>query len=56
MRKGLARVAVQREEEHVVPVVEDRLGPVAVMEVDVEDGDTSRAAVEEGLGGRRRRC
>ena len=48
VRVGPHRVAVQRHERHVVALVEDLLGAVAVVVVDVEHGDP-RAA------GRRRR-
>ena len=45
------RVAVQVDHQHVRPLVEDFLRAVAVMVVDVEDGDPARALVAEPLRG-----
>ena len=49
--EGIARVAVQRDEDHVVAAVEDGLRAVAVVEIHVEDGHPPGPTVEEGLGG-----
>ena len=48
VRIVVGRIGVQRDEEHVVAVVEELLGPVPVMEIDVEDRD-ARADVGPGL-------
>ena len=45
------RVSVQGDEEHVRAVVEDRLGAVAVVVVEIEDGDPSGTAIQQMLGG-----
>ena len=45
---------MEADVEDVVAVPEDLLRPVAVMEVDVEDRDAGRAAVEDRLRGDRR--
>ncbi|CAI8721592.1 hypothetical protein EMIT0215P_110214 [Pseudomonas serboccidentalis] len=50
-RKLGFRVAVDRGEQHVAARVENRLGAVAVVIVDVEDRDLLVALVEERLGG-----
>src|SRR3546814_9967231 len=42
-------MGVDRGEEDVGTIVEDRLGAVAVVVVDIEDGDAPGAAVDEGL-------
>lgn len=44
-------MAVDRGEQHVAALVENRLGAVAVVIVDVEDRDLLVALIEEGLGG-----
>ena len=44
-------MAVQGGEQHVAAPVEDRLGAVAAVVVDVEDGDPRRPLVAERLGG-----
>lgn len=41
---------MDRGEQHVAALVEDVLGAVAVVVVDIEDGDFLAALVEEGLG------
>ena len=46
-----ARIAVDRGEQHIGAVVEDVLGAVAMVVVDVEDRHPPGAPVEEGLGG-----
>lgn len=51
MREAVARIAVYREEEHVVAVVEDLLGAVAVMEVDIKHRDPGTPDVQGALGG-----
>ncbi|MNL10451.1 hypothetical protein D3C87_1312500 [compost metagenome] len=45
------RVAMDRGEQHVAALVENRLGAVAVVVVDVEDRDLFVALIEERLGG-----
>src|SRR3546814_1057877 len=47
----LLRVAVDRGEEDIGAVIEYRLGAVAVVVVDIEDGDTPGTGVDEGLRG-----
>ena len=47
----LARVAVDGHEKHIVAGIEDVLGAVAVVEVDIEDRHPARAAIERALGG-----
>ena len=42
---------VDRREEHIAALVENRLGAVAVMVVDIEDRDLFVALIEEGLSG-----
>ncbi len=44
-------MAVDRGEQHVAALVENRLGAVAVVIVDVEDRDFLVAGIEEGLSG-----
>jgi len=44
---------VDRGEEYVVALIEDVLGAVAVVVVDIEDGHPGAALVKEGLGGNR---
>ena len=41
---------MDRGEQHIAALVEDVLGAVAVVVVDIEDGDFPAALVEEGLG------
>ena len=48
------RRAVQRDEQDVVALPEDLLGAVAVVVVDVDDGDAGAALVEQVLCGERR--
>nr|GEU28338.1 hypothetical protein [Tanacetum cinerariifolium] len=48
-----ARVGVDRDEQHVAAVVENALGAVAVVVVEVEDGHLAGAVVEQVLGGQR---
>jgi hypothetical protein len=52
-RELLARIAVQRQEQDVAAPVEDRLGAVAVMVVDIEDRDARGALVAQRLSGDR---
>jgi hypothetical protein len=52
-REFLARIAVQREEQDVGALVEDRLGAVAVVIVDIQDRDPGGALVAQPLGGDR---
>src|SRR3546814_7903583 len=47
----LLRVAVDRGEEDIGAVIEYRLGAIAVVVVDIEDGDTPGTGVDEGLRG-----
>ena len=42
---------MDRSEEHIVAAVEDVLGAIAVVVVDIEDGNLAPALVEECLGG-----
>ena len=49
VRVGPVRVAVERDVQHVGAVVEDLLGAVAVVVVDVEDRDAFGAGVPGGL-------
>ena len=42
---------MQRDGEDIAAIVEDLLRPVAMMVIDIQDGDTLGAAVAEGLGG-----
>ena len=42
---------MEREEEDVVAIVEDRLGAVAMVIVDIEDRNPRGTPVDEGLGG-----
>ena len=51
---GVFRLAVQRDEQHIVAPVEDVLGAVAVMKVDIEYGDPPGSLVEKHLRGDRR--
>ncbi|MNG19610.1 hypothetical protein D3C84_1037860 [compost metagenome] len=44
-------MAVDRREQHVAALVENRLGAVAVVVIHIEDGDLFMALVEKGLGG-----
>jgi len=46
-----ARVGVEAREKDVGPAVEEALRPVAVVVVDVEEGDARAAAEEQRLGG-----
>ena len=50
VRIDAGRVAMEADVEDVRPLPEDLLRAVAVMEVDVEDGDALRAAREDRLG------
>ncbi|CAI8985575.1 hypothetical protein EMIT0P74_80196 [Pseudomonas sp. IT-P74] len=45
------RMTVDRGEQHVAALIENRLGAVAVVVVDVEDRDLFVALIEERLGG-----
>ena len=55
IRVGEAGVAVDRDGQDVGPVEEDVLGAVAVMVVDVQDGDPPDL-LDRGIGRRSRRC
>jgi hypothetical protein len=49
--EGLAGVAIQREVQHILAFAEDILSAVAVVKVNVEDGDASRPVIPEPLRG-----
>ena len=44
-------IGVDRDEQHVAPRIEDVLRAVAMMIIDVEDGDAAPARRDRGLGG-----
>jgi hypothetical protein len=48
-RVFVARIGVDGDEQHIVAVVEDALRAVAVVVVEIEDGDAARAVVEHVL-------
>ena len=49
--EGLAGVAIQREVQHILAFAEDILSAVAVVKVNVADGDASRPVIPEPLRG-----
>src|SRR6266851_482982 len=51
-RVVVAGIGMQRDEEHVGPLVEDALRAVAVMDVDIEDGDAAEREAQMLRGDR----
>src|SRR6185437_6496684 len=47
--EGVGGVAVQRNEEHVRAIIENILSAVAVVKIDIEDGNACRARVAQVL-------
>ena len=42
---------MQREKQHIVTFVENLLGAVAVVKIDVKNGDPALACIQRSLGG-----